>query len=282
MRKYFAFAWAGTALSLIALFTGCESEGTGGAPLNLTLGGANYGQYVRLWWNEPVEGTPDSYIIYFRAIDTTDFVIGTTVSGDSLWATHNPWSMTGDYYVAARFGGTEYNSDTVTTIPVHTDILLLHELNAGGEPAYGWALTGDFSGSIYYLTNVANALLIDFYITNFTNDSAGGPWPFPWYIASPDTAANDPGGSAVPQGDWRRTWFSDPLLDPQAILPNFGPTAYFGCMSGIEDDTTYIGVYLDGEKHYGLVKFFGADTLEGTIQVESWFQTVPELRLLRH
>lgn len=282
MRKYSAFTWAGAAFSLIALFTGCESEDAGGAPVDLMLEGINYGQYVRLAWEEPVEGAPDSYIVYFRAIDTTAFMVGTTVSGDSLWATHNPWAMTGDYYVAARFGGSEYNSDTLTTIPVHTSVLMLTELNAAGQPAYGWALAGDFSGGTHDLTSAANALLVDFYITNFANDSAAGPWPSPWHVASPDTAVSDPGGSAVPQGDWRRTWFTDPLLDPHAILPNFAPTTFFRSMSGIESDTTYIGVYLDAEHHYALVKFSDADTTTGTIQVESWLQTVPELRLVRH
>jgi hypothetical protein len=128
----------------------------------------------------------------------------------------------------------------------------------------------------------ANDSFVDFYITNFMNDSIGGPWSVPWSIASPDTATQDPGGSAVPQADWRLTWFSDPLLDPQAILPRFAPTTFFKFMSGIEADTTYIGVYLDAEEHYGLVRFFGADTIAGTIQAETWLQTVPGLRLITH
>lgn len=276
-----AFAVIAVFLS-VSVFPGCEGDRTGGAPVDLTMEGTNYGQYVRLSWEEPLEGAPDDYLVYFRAIDTTDFSVVLTVSADSLWSTHNPWGMTGDYYIAARFGTSEYNSDTVTTIPVHTGILVLHELNASGDPAYGWTLTGGFTGSTYTLDNAADAPLIDLYITNFLDDSAAGPWPFAWSIASPDTAVNDPGGSAVPQAEWRRTWFSDPLLDPQAILPNFAPTSFFRSMSGIESDTTYIGVYLDAEKHYGLVKFFGADTTTGAIQAESWFQTVPELRLLKH
>ena len=276
-----AFAITAVFLS-VGLFPGCEGNGTGGAPVNLTLEGTNYGQYVRLSWDEPVEGAPDSYVIYFRAIDTTDFVVGTTVDGDSLSATHNPWSLTGDYYVAARFGGTEYSSDTATTIPVHTGTLPLYELNAGGQAGYGWALTEGFAGSAYDLSSAANAPVIDLYITNFASDSAAGPWPAPWYIASPDTVPDDPGGSTVPQAEWRTTWFTDPLLDPQAILPNFAPTTFFKCMSGIENDTVHIGVYLDAENHYALLKFCAGDTVAGTIQVESWFQTVPELRLVRH
>ncbi|UCD05840.1 MAG: hypothetical protein JSV98_00980 [candidate division WOR-3 bacterium] len=266
----------------IAILSGCEGEGDGSAPQNLVLGGTNYGQEVLLSWEESSGGPPGNYLIYFRQIDTTDFVLGATISGDTLEYTHDPQGMTGDYYVAARFGGTEYSSDTLTTIPVHTDIAQLSELNAAGESGYGWALAGDFSGSVYAMTNASNAPLVDFYVTNFANDSVSGPWPAPWYIASPDTAVDDPGGTSVPQADWRATWFSDPLLDPQAILPNFGPTTYFEYMSGIQADTIYIGVYLEAEQHYALAKFFGADTTTGTMQVETWFQSVPDLRLLAH
>jgi hypothetical protein len=267
---------------ILAFAIACESEGVGGSPQNLSLTGTNYGQEVLLSWEEPVSGIPGSYIIYFREIDSTDFRTVATIDGDALEYTHDPAGMTGDYYVAVESGSTVYSSDTLTTILVHTDALLIPELNADGEYGYGWALTADFSGSTYPLTSVPNALLVDFYITNFIDDPAAGPWPGPWYIASPDTVTDDPGGYSIPQAAWRLTWFSDPLLDPQAILPNFGPTTYFKCTPGIEADTTYIGVFLDAEQHYGLVKFFGADTTTGTIQVESWFQSVPDLRLVAH
>jgi hypothetical protein len=266
----------------VAVLSGCEGEGDGSAPENLVLTGTNYGQEVLLSWDEPSSGPSGDYLIYFRGIDTTDFALGATISGDTLEYAHDPAGMTGDYYVAARFGNTEYSSDTVTTLPVHTDIVLLSELNEAGQSGYGWDLTGDFSGSAYDLIEVSNASLVDFYITNFENDSPSGPWPAPWYIASPDTAVDDPGGSSVPQAEWRQNWFSDPLLDPQAILPNFAATTYFKCMDGIENDTTYIGIYLGAEQHYALAKFFDADTTAGTIRVETWFQTVPDLRLVAH
>jgi hypothetical protein len=266
----------------VVVLSGCEGEGDGSAPQNLVLTGTNYGQEVLLSWEEPSSGPPGSYLIYFREFDATDFVLGATISGDTTEYTHDPAGSTGDYYVAAGFGSTEYSSDTVTTIPVHTDIVQISELNAAGESGYGWDLVGDFSGILYAITDASNAPFVDFYITNFANDPAGGPWPAPWFIATPDTAVHDPGGASVPQADWRQTWFSDPLLDPQEILPNFAPTTYFKCMNGIEDDTSYIGVYLSTEQHYALAKFFDADTTTGTLQVETWFQSVPDLRLIAH
>ncbi len=264
------------------ILSGCEGEGDGSAPLNVVLTGANYGQEVLLSWEEPSSGPPGDYMIYFREFDATDFTLRATVNGDTTEYTHDPAGSTGDYYVAARFGNTEYSSDTVTTIPVHTDIVLISELNAAGESGYGWALTVDFLGGLYSITDASNAPFVDFYVTNFANDSAGGPWPTPWHIASPDTAVDDPGGTSVPQADWRLNWLSDPLLDPQAMLPNFAPTTYFRCMNGIENDTTYIGIYLGAEQHYALAKFFDADTITGTLQVETWFQGVPDLRLIAH
>jgi len=264
------------------VLSGCEGEGGGSEPQNISLTGTDYGRAVLLAWEEPVEGTPNSYLIYFRELTETDFQLVATIDADSLEHTHNPNELTGDYYVAAEFGSTEYASDTTTTIPVHTDALTLSELNAPGDQGYGWATTGDFTGATYAITVTTNDSLIDFYITNFMNDSTGGPWPTPWCIASPDTVINDPGGVLVPQADWRQTWFSDPLLDPQEILPNFAPTTYRKARSGIENDTTYIGVYLDAVQHYGLVKFYGIDTTIGTINVESWFQAVQGLRLMAH
>lgn len=282
MKRIHAILIISTLFALSLIITSCEGEGTGSAPQNLLLIGTNYGQDVQLSWEEPIEGTPNSYVVYFLALDTTDFVVAATVDGDSLEYTHDPEGMTGDYYVAAKFGSTEYSSDTLTTIPVHTDVLTMSELNATGNSGYGWNLTGDFTGTTYSVTQISNATLVDFYITNFVNDSLGSPWPAPWNIASPDTAPTDPGGTLVPQAPWRENWFSDPLLDPQAMLPNFAPTTYFKITSGIEIDTTYIGVYLGTEEHYGMVKFFGADTIAGTILVESWFQIVQGLRLLAH
>jgi hypothetical protein len=266
----------------LLVLVGCEGEGGGSEPQNLSLTGADYGQAVLLAWEEPTQGTPNSYLIYFRELAAADFQLVATIDGDSLEYTHSPSDQTGDYYVAAKLGGTEYSSDTITTIPFHSDVLVISELNAPGDQGYGWAITGDFTGATYAMTVTTNDSLIDFYVTNFMNDSTGGPWPTPWCIASPDTAPNDPGGNLVPQAGWRENWFSDRLPNPQAILPNFASTTYFKFMSGIDTDTTYIGVYLGTEQHYGLVKFFGADTIAGTINVEAWFQTVQGLRLVAH
>jgi hypothetical protein len=275
------FALTTLAFAFVIL-TGCGDEEAGSEPENFALAASNDGLEVILTWEEPLDGEPDNYIVYFRAVGTTDWVVGATLDGTILTLTHDPSELTGDYYVAADFGGTEYNSDILTTIPVATSSTIIYELEADGNSGYGWAISSDFTGSTYSMANDVNAALVDFYITNFTNDPPGGPWPASWSIASPDLAPNDPGGSFVPAANWRQNWFSDPITDPQAALDDYGPTTFFNYTDGIETDPTYIGVYLGTEEHYGMVMFSGVNPTAGTINVQSWFQTVQGLRLIAH
>ena len=268
-------------LTLVAL-VGCGDEAVGSAPQNFTLTASNDGLSVILSWEEPTDGQPDNYIVYFMQVNTTDWVIVATLDGNVVSYTDDPAGHTGDYYIAADFEGDEYDSPRLTTIPVHTPTMTIYELEAAGNSGYGWGLSSDFTGTTYSMADGANAALVDFYITNFIDDPMGGPWPAPWSIASPDLAPNDPGGGFVPAANWRQNWFSDPIVDPQAALPNYGQTTYFNYTEGIETDPTYIGVYLGTEEHYGLVEFSGVNPTAGTINVEAWFQTVQGLRLIEH
>jgi len=278
---YRILALGALSLTLVVL-VGCEGEDVGSAPQNFTLTASTDGLEVILDWEEPADGQPDGYIVYFEEVGTSDWLVEAELDGDVLTYTHDPMEMTGRYYVAADWGGTEYDSDVETTVPVHTASMTIYELEAAGNAGYGWALTSDFTGTTYSMADEANAALVDFYITNWTDDPVGGPWPAPWSIASPDLAPGDPGGSFVPTASWRQNWFSDPITDPQAALPNYGSTTYFNYTEGIQTDPTYIGVYLGDEDHFGLVEFSGVNPAAGTINVESWFQTVQGLRLIAH
>ena len=269
-------------LSIAFVITGCGDEEAGSAPQNFAIVATADGLSVVLTWDEPVDGQPDNYIVYFREVNTTDWLIGATLDGDVTTLTHDPNEATGDYYVAADFGGVEYESGILTTIPVHTASMVIYELEAAGNSGHGWGLSSDFTGTTYSMADDANAALVDLYITNFLDDPMGGPWPAPWSIASPDLAPNDPGGSFVPAASWRQNWFSDPITDPQAALPDYGPTTFFNYTENIQTDPTYIGVYLGTEEHYGLVMFSGVNPGVGTINIEAWFQTVQGLRLIAH
>jgi hypothetical protein len=282
MKKIARLIALGTLSLTLVVLVGCGGEEVGSVPQNFALAASSDGLEVILTWDEPTDGAPDNYIVYFREVGTNNWVEGAVLDGDVLTYTHDPMDATGDYYVAADFDGTEYDSDVETTIPVHTASMMIYELEAAGNSGYGWGLSSDFTGHTYSMADDANAALVDFYITNFTNDPTGGPWPAPWSIASPDLAPNDPGGSFVPTANWRQNWFSDPITDPQAALPNYGATTFFNYTEGIETDPTYIGVYLGDEEHYGLVMFSGVNPTAGTINVEAWFQTVQGLRLVAH
>jgi hypothetical protein len=66
-------------LGLLSLFfislVGCGEEEAGSAPQNFTLSASNDGLQVVLDWEEPLDGQPDNYIVYFREVGTTDWVV---------------------------------------------------------------------------------------------------------------------------------------------------------------------------------------------------------------
>jgi hypothetical protein len=247
----------------------------GGEPSNVTLAAHSDGLRVILTWDAPDADEPDEYIIYFQPVGTTYWVSVGTVS--VLTYTHDPGELTGNYMISAVYGTDEYNSEEVTTIPVHTYAVSVYELNAAGNSGYGWDLSGDFTGYTYTMVDTASAPYVDLYVT----DLAAGTNVSGWYIMSPNEGPSDP-GDVVPDGPWRQSWFTDPLADPQAALPPLGGTTYFNWTADIEIGTTYIAVYLDNEGYYALVKFSNANTSNGTIQAETWFQTIQGLRLIAH
>ena len=269
--------WLALTICFAALlvFNGCGESETG-APLDLAIEAHSDGLQVILTWEAPDADEPDTYIIYFRSggaagdWDSVDAV-------DALTYTHDPNEETGDYRVSSVYGDEEFFSDHVTTVPVHTGAVSVSELNAAGNSGYGWALSGDFDGSTYSMADASNAPFVDFYVTDFAAGTANSGW----YVASPNEGPNDPGG-VVPDDSWRQSWVTDPVTDPDAALPAYGATTYFNWTPDIEVDPTYVGIYLDNEEYFGLIKFSGINTGNGTIQAETWFQTVPGLRLVAH
>jgi len=246
-------------------------------PMNFTIAAGEDGITVALAWDEPDNGNPDNYIVYFRAVDATEFTAVDTV--EELTSIHDPFTKTGAYFITAVFGDTEEHSKTLTTIPVHTQPLTLGELNTSYDAAYGWDLTADFSGHTFSMFDSLNIPFIDLYVTELKN----GPWSTPYYVASPTELGSDYGATLVPGGEWRETWFTTPLSDPQMYLPVYATTTYFRWMEDLREDSLYIGVYLGSEGYFALVKFsdFGvADSF--TIQAETWFQSVQGLRLIAH
>lgn len=278
MKRLTALGTIGALCFAILVLTGCEEEVAGSAPTNFALVAGADGITVVLSWEEPTEGEPDGYIVYFKPVNTTDWLVGDSLDATEFDFTHDPAEVTGDYKIAAYWGEDEFDTDELTTVPVHTAAVSIYELNAAGNSGYGWAIASDFTGSTYSMAQVTNAPLVDFYVTDF----APGTGAADWSIASPDLGPNSVDSTIVPADNWRTSWFTDPIVDPQAALPEYGPTTFFNYTEGIEVDPTYIGVFLDEEEHFGLVEFSGVNPGDGSIQVETWFQTVQGLRLLAH
>lgn len=269
MKKLLALGFGFAALLILV---GCEG-GTTGAPENFTIAANTAGDMVVLTWEEPIDGTPDEYIVYFDEGSTGTFVAETTIQ--DLTFTHDPAGATGDYRIAAVLGEDEYNSEVLTTVPVATAAITLGELNAADFSGYGWDTA--FAGASYSMTNAANAPSVDFYVSNW----AAGYATTPYGIWAPDQGPSDPGG-VVPAGSWKITAIGNSLItDPQAILPAHSATTY-SQYCDMTSFPAYVAVYtVDG--YYALLGVASApNTTNGTISLVSWVQPVKGLRLIAH
>ncbi len=240
----------------------------GGTPTNLKAA-AETDSTVKLTWTAPVEGTPDRYIVYFKAADASAYeMVANNVTTTEF--VHNPSGKTGTYKVAAKFGSEEYESQTVSTVPVPTSAVTVAELNAAGNSGYGWDRTTG-TGSSYSMTQAANAALVDFYITDFETTT--------YSIASPDLGPTDP-GNVVPAGSWRVNSIAGPLSSEQNPLPAHSPTIYFNYLDITQ--TPFLAAIYTQDGYYALAKLDGFNSGDKTYQVSGWFQLVKGLRLIQH
>jgi hypothetical protein len=167
----------------------------------------------------------------------------------------------------------------MTTIPVNTSSMNLGELNAVDYAGYGWDITTDFMGATYSMIESANIPLVDFYLSNW----AAGIVTTPYGIWAPDQAVSDPGNlGGVPAGAWRTTAIgADLISDPQAALPEHSLLNYAQYVD-MTQFPAYVAIYtVDG--YYALIHVPSPpNTANGTVDVETWFQTVEGLRLIAH
>lgn len=244
---------------------------TGGAPTNFRLRAAGGGLTVQLTWSPPGAGTPAEYAVHFR--DQGGFQV-VARPATALYV-HDPAGRTGDYLVAARFDTTWYFApETLTTRPVYTAELVIYELNGSGNQGYGWTVGTGLAAS-YDMRDAGNAPGVDLCCTDF-NTGHGGPF---YTVASPDETPRDPGG-AVPPGNWRQSRFAYLTGGQQDPLPAYSQTTYHEYLD-IGQLPLALAAYT-AEKHFSLVLVNDFDTGTGQIRLESWFQRVPELRLIAH
>jgi hypothetical protein len=268
----------GVLIVIALVLVRCES--TGGAPTDIKLTAAT-DTTVTVSWTAPAGGAPEGYVVAFTETGTSTWVDFYTVTDSATTTGHNPLGKTGRYRVTAVFGASTYAAaETPTSAPVHTEAILVSELNAAGSSGYGWERDSGV-GSAFTMRYASNAERVDFYITDWTTGYAGPTYA----IASPDWGPNEPGGAGVvPPGAWRATAFSPALASEQNPLPAFNAGTY-GNNVELAAETTLVAVYTDtlgSFRHYALVKLSAPDTVSGTIRVETWFQLIKGLRLIQH
>ena len=246
----------------------------GGAPGNITITAAS-DSTIQVSWTSPTEGTPDKYIIYFKAVDA-----GSYTQLDETTATvyvHDPMGATGTYKVEAQFGTDTYTGTTFpTSVPAENTAQTVSELNGAGNSGYGWDMT-DGDAMTYSMTDAGSAPNVDLYFTDWATGYAGPQYS----VASPDMAESDPGNTGfVPSASWKVNGFSDPVADENGPLPRHQQTTYFN-YTDVTQTPLIVGCYTE-EGYYAMVKVNSVNTGSGEVELESWFQLIQGLRLVQH
>jgi len=270
MKKLYLVATFLLVAAALTFFTSCEKTGNEPTGVALTADGDTM---VKITWTAPTEGTPDKYIVYFKAVSAASYTNVDEVTATTY--THSPAGATGDYYVAAKYGSNEYDSDVKTTIPIHATAVTVAELNATGNAGYGWTRSNGAAGT-YSMLQAANASAVDLYISNWVTGYAGTPY----YVISPDLGPTDPGNAGVPTGGWRLNGISANSVAEQGPLPEHTGSNYVSSTS-ISTDPIFLGVWT-ADGYFALIKASGINTGAGTVSVESYFQLVKGLRLIKH
>ncbi|MEO0074116.1 MAG: PKD domain-containing protein [candidate division WOR-3 bacterium] len=241
-------------------------------PRGLVLSAVN-GLLVKLRWSTAGNDSSVRYVVWFRGVLDSGFVALDSVIRNSY--VHEPMGNTGDYTVSAVRGDEHrFAPDTLSTVPVFSDTVVLFELNASGHAGYGWdSLT--HVGRPRTMLDTASARSVACYFTDFARGHSG---PY-YYISSPHLGPSDPGG-LVPPGNWLRTGLYPLWGNNQSPLPEYDSLLYQPVVE-IGSLRTDMAVYR-GDGRYALVSTFFPDTAAGTVRVVSWVQTVPALRLIAH
>lgn len=234
---------------------------------------ASDGVWVRLRWTPGANEDTVASVVFFRAVWDSVFAPVGETGGNSFL--HDPLGGTGDYLVGAYRGtDTVVCAETLSTVPVFTDTLLVGELNAGMASGYGWDTVGG-RGARYWMQDSATAAEVDWYFTDFSSGHTGPAF----YVVSPHIAPGDPGGT-VPAADWRWSRMLLVTGSGQGPLPEYD-SLYYQNVVDVGGQEAEIAVHtVDGR--YVLVASDAPNRNDGTIRVRTWFQLVPELRLIRH
>jgi len=242
----------------------------GGPARNVSLR-AETDTTVRLAWSPPVEGLPSHYRVMFRPVGDT--FAAALETGDTT-CEHDPARMTGDYRVLAQFGAKSFEgADTLSTIPIHSGTTTVGELSGPDKSGCGWPAPNR-TAKTYAMDDTAWVDSIDFYVTDFKPGSEGPTY----YLASPDLAPTDSGGS-VPAGRWQATQLVE-LPDDQSPLPPVGDSAWTSTVA-VAGAPAYAGCHTQ-QHYFAVVKVTQLRINNEDLRLQAWFQPVRGFRLLRH
>ncbi len=268
------------ALAALVVIQGCGVLGGPPTGVAVSSGPDESDSTVVIAWTAPAEGGPDKYMVYFRAVGESSYAVLGETTATSF--EHKPNGMTGQYKVTALFGPDSYDgAEKPTTVPIHSDTVTLFEINAdSSRSGYGWTRDSG-KGSFFAMTDSANSAGVDFYVSDLRVGRGS-----PLYVISPNVDSIDSGAGIIPSAAWRKNGFSNPLMDEQSPLPHYlpPPNATYFIYTQIPQVPCYVGCYTAGEdeKHYALIKVNSVDMAAGQMQIESWYQLVAGLRLIRH
>lgn len=246
----------------------------GGAPQNVTLAAAT-DSTVSISWTPPSSMTPNKYLVSFKRTGYAIFDSIGAVTGTNL--VHYPAGMTGQYKVTAIYDSVQYSAgETPSTTPIWTTTRRIPELSDDSIAGYGWDRTTG-QATLHNMASSDSAAKVDFYVTDFAPGFAGPDY----FVASPDTAPLDPGGT-VPAGYWLETRFThlDSLATEDSMLPHYAVSRYR--KSSILDSLPRLVACYTQDGYYALVKTTAVDTINGTSDIQTWFQLVRDLRLIEH
>ncbi len=270
------------ALTALAVIQGCGVLGGPPTGVAVSAGPGDSDSTVMISWTVPAEGSPDKYMVHFRPVTDSGYtVLGETTATSYA---HNPHGMTGQYKVAALFGQDTYEgAEKPATVPIKSDAITLFEINADSSRCgFGWTRDSGI-GRAFAMTESANCAYVDFYVSDL-QAGVGGELD----IVSPNKADSIDSGAVgiVPPAAWKTNGFTNPLTNAQNPVPGYQapPNANYFIYTVITMQPCYIGCYTAGDtvKHYALIQVDSTDKASGQVWLQSWYQLVPRLRLMRH
>jgi hypothetical protein len=268
------------ALALLVVIQGCGVLGGPPTGVAVSYGPNESDSTVLVSWTTPAEGAADKYRVYFRPSADAGFAaVGETTATSFA---HNPHGVTGQYEVAAIFGPDSFmGAENPSTIPVHSEVTLFEINTDSSHCGFGWSRDSGI-GKVYSMTDSANHAFVDFYISDLAAGTGRALKIVSPNKAHPDTGVSiDSGAGIVPRAAWRANGFSNPVSAETVPSYQALPPTYFIFVEIAQP--CLAGAYTAGDtlKHYAFIRVDSVDAAAGKVSLQTWFQLVPGLRLIR-